>query len=100
MFNLVIIWRFLFEFAAGRLLLWGSGSPAEMLLALRASLQSNFPLQQKFGCQEILFLLITLLGLPAGLVVKNLPASAGDSRDAGSVSGLGRFPGVGNDNPL
>ena len=74
MFNLVIIWRFLFEFAAGRLLVWGSGSPAEMLLVFRASLQSNFPLQQKFGCQEILFLLITLLGLPAGSVVKNLPA--------------------------
>ena len=54
--------------------MWGSGSPAEMLLAFRASLQSNFPLQQKFGCQEILFLLITLLGLPAGSVVKNLPA--------------------------
>ena len=62
MFDLVIIWRFLFEFVARRLLLWGSGSPAEMLLL---SLQSNFPLQQKFGCQKILFLLITLLGLPA-----------------------------------
>ena len=67
---------------------------------LLLSLQNNFPLQQKFGCQKILFLLITLLGLPAGSVVKNLPASAGDTRDAGSVSGLGRSPGVGNDDPL
>ena len=66
---------------------------------LLLSLQNNFPLQQKFGCQKILFLLITLLGLPAGSVVKNLPTSAGDTRDAGSVSGLGRSPGVGNDNP-
>ena len=32
-------------------------------------------------------------------VVKNLPANAGD-RDAGSTSGLGRSPGVGNGNPL
>ena len=30
------------------------------------------------------------------LVVKNLPAKAGDIRDAGSIPGLGRSPGVGN----
>ena len=30
-------------------------------------------------------------------MVKNLPASAGDARDVGSVSGLGGSPGVGND---
>ena len=30
------------------------------------------------------------------LVVKNLPANEGDLRNAGSVSGLGRSPGVGN----
>ena len=34
------------------------------------------------------------------LVVKNPPASAGDIGDAGSISGSGRFPGEGNDNPL
>ena len=34
------------------------------------------------------------------LVVKNLPASAGDIRDSGSVPGLGRSPGGGNGNPL
>jgi len=33
-------------------------------------------------------------------VVKNLPASAGDIRDAGPIPGLGRFPGVGNGNSL
>ena len=31
---------------------------------------------------------------------KNLPTHAGDSRDAGSISGSGRCPGVGNGNPL
>ena len=33
-------------------------------------------------------------------MVKNLPANAGDVRDAGSISGLGRYPGKGNGNPL
>ena len=35
-----------------------------------------------------------------GTVVRNLPASAGDSRDTGSTPGLGRSPGIGNGNPL
>ena len=34
------------------------------------------------------------------LVVKNLPASAGDVRDAGSIPGLGRSPGGGHGSPL
>ena len=34
------------------------------------------------------------------LVVKNLPASSGDIRDACSIPGLGRFPGEGNGNTL
>ena len=34
------------------------------------------------------------------LGVKNLPANAGDVRDAVSIPGLGRFPGEGNGNPL
>ena len=34
------------------------------------------------------------------LVVKNLPANAGDVRDMGSIPGLGRCPGGGQDNPL
>ena len=34
------------------------------------------------------------------LVVKNLPANAGDARVTGSIPGSGRFPGVANDNPL
>ena len=34
------------------------------------------------------------------LVVKNLPASAGDMRGAGLVPGSGRSPGGGHGNPL
>ena len=34
------------------------------------------------------------------LVVKNLSVNAEDTRDAGSILGLGRSPGVGNGTPL
>ena len=34
------------------------------------------------------------------LELKNLPANEGDLRNAGSISGLGRFPGIGNGAPL
>ena len=34
------------------------------------------------------------------LVVKNPPANAGDTRDAGSIPGPGRSPGEGHDNLL
>ena len=34
------------------------------------------------------------------LVVKNQPANAGDIRDTGSISELGRSPGEGYSNPL
>ena len=34
------------------------------------------------------------------LVVKNPPANTGDIRDAGSIPGLGRFPGGGHGYPL
>ena len=37
-------------------------------------------------------------GSQVALVVKNLPASAGDIRDVGLISGLGRYPGEGNGN--
>ena len=33
-------------------------------------------------------------------MVKNLPASAGDIRDLGSIPGSGRFPGGGHGNPI
>ena len=34
------------------------------------------------------------------LVVKNLPANAGDLRDSGSIPGLGQCPGGGHGDPL
>ena len=39
-------------------------------------------------------------GFPGGNVVKNLPDSAGDTRDADLIPGLGRSPGGGHDNPF
>ena len=35
-----------------------------------------------------------------GLLVKNLPADAGNITDAGSIPGSGRYPGGGHGNPL
>ena len=40
------------------------------------------------------------MGFPDGAKVKNLPASAGDTGDMGSVPGLGRSPRGGNGNPV
>ena len=40
------------------------------------------------------------MGFLDGAMVKNLPASAGDARDMGSIPGSGRSPGVGNGIPL
>ena len=40
------------------------------------------------------------MGFPGGVVVKNLPARAGDARDMGSIPGSEKSPGGGNDNPL
>ena len=39
-------------------------------------------------------------GFAGGTVVKNLLASAGDTRDAGSIPGLGKSPGVGKGSSL
>ena len=40
------------------------------------------------------------LGFPGGSVVKNLPASAGDTEDPDLITGSGRSSGGGNGNPL
>ena len=37
---------------------------------------------------------------PGGTVIKNLPASAGETSSVGSITGLGRTPGEGNGNLL
>ena len=40
------------------------------------------------------------MGFPGGSVVRNLPANAGTTGDAGSVPGSGRSPGEGHGNPF
>ena len=40
------------------------------------------------------------MGFSGGLVVKNPPVNAGDTRDASLIPGLGRSPGIGNGNSL
>jgi len=44
--------------------------------------------------------LFGLDSFPDGLVVKNMPVNAGDTRDAGLIPGSGRSPGEGNGNQL
>ena len=39
-------------------------------------------------------------GFPGGTVGKNPPANTGDARDLGLIPVLGKYPGVGNGNPL
>ena len=43
---------------------------------------------------------LLLVDIPGGIVVKNLPANAGDTRDAGLIPELGRSLGIENDNPF
>ena len=43
---------------------------------------------------------VALLTSEVALVVKNLPANAGDLRDVGSIPGSGRSPGGGHGNTL
>ena len=52
----------------------------------------HFTFNKLIGYSEL-----TISGFPGGSVVKNLPASAGDT---GLIPGLGRSPGGGHDNPL
>ena len=40
------------------------------------------------------------MGFPDGSAGKESTCSAGDTEDAGSIPGSGRFPGEGNSNPL
>ena len=51
-------------------------------------------------CMCLRICMCNIWGFPSGLVIKNLPANAADARDMGSIPGLGRSPGGGNDNPL
>ena len=52
------------------------------------------------GEKNILKRIRILLSFPGSAVVKNLPTSAEDARDAGLIPRFGRFSGEGNGNPL
>ena len=47
-----------------------------------------------------LYVDILAMGLPGGASGKESPASAGDTREAGWIPGLGRLAEAGQDNPL
>ena len=67
------------------------------------SFSDSFPLQlmtrywKQFPVLYSRFLFICFMCGMVALVVKNLPANAGDMREAGSIPGSGRSPGKGND---
>ena len=44
--------------------------------------------------------LLSYRGFPGGSVLEESACNAGDTGDAGSIPGSGRFPGRGHDNPL
>ena len=54
-------------------------------------------IEQSSAIERNTFLINTTQG---ALVIRNLPASAVDIRDTGSIPGLGRSLGEGNGNPL
>ena len=62
--------------------------PASIILSILFFFKNNF------------YWIIVALGFPGGSVVKNLPANAGDTGEAGSSPGLGRSPGGRRCNPL
>ena len=63
-----------------------------------------WPFNFRIGPNVTLFIQYVLLGVPwaspVALVVKNLLANAGDTRDMGLIPGSGRSPGEGHGNPL
>ena len=59
-----------------------------------------FPRFHTWGHTAFVFLRLTYLASQVMLVVKNPPASAGDTREEGSIPQSGRPSGEGNGNPL
>ena len=73
-----------------KVLEWGAVAFSDLLLLIRVK---NF-LLSRFVHHKV------TNGFPGGIVVKNLPANAGDARNTGLIPWSGRSPGVGNSNPL
>ena len=82
----------------GKLLLTKERVPLCQLLEIH---QQSSKLALVFGDFYIKYVCVhTLLGASqVALVVKNLPANAGDVSDASAIPGLGRSPGGGHGNP-
>ena len=86
-----------------------SSSPAYLLILKTAQWKTGYKNMLGFCllstiiiCDNILRAsIIFRINFPqVALVVKNLPANAGDVRDVGSIAGSERPPGGGNGNPL
>ena len=88
-------------------------SPRPMLAAAASNPQSGdclwiisryfllfWALKKNGESVEITLRLVEISTSQVVLVVKNPPAHAGDTRDAGSVAGSGRSPGGGHSSPL
>ena len=61
---------------------------------------NSFIIQVSLNVYYVFCSTLKVMENEGGTVVKESLANAGDARDEGSVSGLGRFPGEGNGNPL
>jgi len=72
---------------------------AAINIRVHVSFQIVFCLDICPGVELPLIHQMVILGFSGGLVVKNLPANAGDGRDMGSIPGSARSPGEGNGNP-
>ena len=72
------------------------------LCSLFASCQATWGLIQdiKASSSQLPGLHTAFMGLPGGSVVKNPPATVGDTGDVGSIPGSGRSPGGGHGYPL
>ena len=81
---------------------WPSGFPQISFVFFLQGCRRHKKLDFLFTFLEDLVLLVSLGNstFQEAPVVKNPPASSGDVRDVGLILGLGRFPGVGNGNPL
>ena len=79
----------------------GTNNQAKQARLICGSLIQPFPSLPTHCCPEV-FSAVTGLcrTFQVALVVKNLPAHAGDIRDVGSIPRLGRSPGGGHGNPL
>ena len=90
----------------------GITAPMDLSLSKLKEIVEDGVMLQSMGSQRVIHDLTTekqlttlgrviyLLGFLGALVVKNIPAIAGDIRDVGSIPGSGRLPGERHGNPF